>query len=220
MLSRLFRYIAPWLTLIGFVPMTALAHPHGWVDYRVILHFDDQAHVIALEQVWKMDPFYSLTLTEELAQAEGDESMEERLDMLGEEIANNLRGEHYLTHVTHAGDNVALGNLRDYTIRQGEDHRLTFRFVVPLAEPLALEGSPLTWQIYDDTYYIEFLYDQDIGTPIDLYNAPTDCTSRVIAAAPDPQRVADAAALDRDATAPSGLGHFFAETGEVTCPAR
>ncbi|MCG7599793.1 DUF1007 family protein [Halomonas sp. McH1-25] len=219
MMSRLSRHIAPWLMLIGFVPMTALAHPHGWVDYRVVLHFDDQARVVALEQVWKMDPFYSLTLTEELARAAGEESMEQRLDMLGEEIAQNLRGEHYLTHVAHAGERVDLGDLRDYSIRQNDDQRLTFRFVVPLAEPLALGGSPLTWQIYDDTYYIEFLYDPDADTPIALHNAPTDCASRVIAADPDPQRVADAAALDRDAAAPSGLGRFFAETGEVTCPA-
>ena len=83
----------------------------------------------------------------------------------------------------------------------------------------ALGGSPLAWQVYDDTYYIEFLYDQDTDTPIALQDAPADCTGRVIPADPDPQRVADAAALDRDATAPSGLGRFFAETGELTCPA-
>lgn len=219
MSSRLSRRIAPWLFAIAGLPLTALAHPHGWVDYRVILHFDDRSNVTALEQVWVMDPFYSLTLTEELSRAEGDESMEQRLDMLGDEIAQNLRGENYLTHVTHAGEPVALDDLRDYTIRQNDDQRLVFRFVLPLAEPLALGGSPLAWQVYDDTYYIEFLYDQDTDTPIALQDAPADCTSRVIPADPDPQRVADAAALDRDATAPSGLGRFFAETGELTCPA-
>ena len=219
MSSRLSRRITPWLLMSVLVPALVQAHPHGWVDYRVDLHFDDKAHATALEQVWTMDPFYSLTLTEELARAQGDESMQQRLDMLGEEIAQNLRSEHYLTHVAHAGEDIALGDLRDYTIRQDDDQRLTFRFVVPLAEPLALEGSPLTWQVYDDTYYIEFLYDQDADTPIALHNAPAGCTSRVIAADPDPQRVADAAALDRDAEAPSGLGRFFAETGEVTCPA-
>lgn len=214
------RRVCDGLLLVALLmPLPAAAHPHGWVDYRVTLHFDDQAHVVALEQAWKMDPFYSLTLTEELARAEGEESMEERLDMLGQEIAQNLGRSNYLTHVAHDGEDVPLGQLRDYTTRL-DGQRLEFSFVVPLAEPLALDGSPLTWKVYDDTYYIEFLYDEDVAEPITLRNAPEGCASRVIAADPDPQKVAEAAALDIDADALGGLGRFFAEAGEVTCPAR
>lgn len=219
LLSRLSRRTVPWLMILGGLPATALAHPHGWVDYRVTLLFDDQGRITALEQAWKMDPFYSLTLTEELARAEGNESMEERLDLLGQEIAQNLRQENYLTHVFHDGEAVALGELNDYTTRL-EEQRLTFNFVISLAEPISPKEAPVTWQIYDDTYYIEFLYDEDTNEPITLRNAPGACASRVIAADPDPQKVADAAALDRDAEAPSGLGRFFAETGEVSCPVR
>lgn len=224
MLSRLSRHccaygglVLPLLALLAPSPVSA--HPHGWVDYRVTLHFDTEARVVALEQTWKMDPFYSLTLTEELARAEGEESMEERLDLLGQEIAQSLSREHYLTHVVHDGNKIALGELRDYTTRLDEQ-RLEFTFVVPLAEPLSLAGSPLTWEIYDDTYYVEFLYDNDADEPIVLRNAPQGCTSRVMAADPDPRKVAEAAALDADADAPAGLGRFFAEAGEVTCPAR
>ncbi|MHB0775103.1 DUF1007 family protein [Halomonas sp. WWR20] len=224
MLTRLPRHCCAYgglvLSLLALLaPSLAWAHPHGWVDYRVTLHFDDEARVVALEQAWKMDPFYSLTLTEELARAEGEESMDERLDMLGQEIAQNLSRENYLTHVSHAGESVALGEISDYTIRQDEQ-RLEFTFVVPLAKPLALGESPIVWKIYDDTYYVEFLYDDDIDEPIVLRNAPEGCTSRVIAADPDPQKVAEAAALDTNADAPGGLGRFFAEAGEATCPAR
>ncbi|GAB2797608.1 DUF1007 family protein [Halomonas shantousis] len=224
MLSRLFQrrhVIRGGLCLLTalFFTTSALAHPHGWVDYRVTLHFDDQARLVALEQDWKMDPFYSLTLTEELARAEGEESMEERLDLLGGEIAANLRREHYLTHVFHDGHEVALGELSDYTTRLN-DQRLEYAFRVSLAEPLALDDTPVTWKIYDDTYYVEFLYDTDIDEPIALRNAPDGCTSRVIKAHPDPQKVVEASALDSNGDAPVGLGRFFAETGEVTCPER
>lgn len=105
------RHVAIGLLALGMLMMAPLAsaHPHGWVDYTVRVLFDDQGRMTALEQHWKMDPFYSLTLTEELARVKDGGSMQQRLDTLGHEIVTNLAREHYLTHVYRGEKELELG---------------------------------------------------------------------------------------------------------------
>lgn len=103
----------------------AAAHPHGWVDLRVTLRLDDQGRAVAMRQYWLLDPFYSLTLRQELAAVEDDTSMEQRLDLLGSEILANLSQFDYYTHVTLDGEPVALGEAtRPDHLAQGRACRL------------------------------------------------------------------------------------------------
>lgn len=204
------------LLMLSVAPQ-ALAHPHGWVDYRVSVLVDDQQRARALKQTWKIDPFQSLTMVEGLESVEGDETMEQRLDALGHEIAANLANEHYLTHVYHDGQELALGRIEDYTT-QLDDDRVAFSFIVTLSEPQPLTGE-LRWQVYDSTYFIEFLYDDQTAQPITLINAPESCHAEVHHADPDLVKVAQASSIDVDGEAPEGMGRFFTDTGVMTCPA-
>ncbi|MFC0336411.1 ABC-type uncharacterized transport system, substrate-binding protein [Kushneria avicenniae] len=200
---------------MSWVTSSATAHPHGWVDYRVTVMVDDQQRVTALEQSWKMDPFQSLTMVEGLENVEGNTSMAQRLDALGHEIAANLATQHYLTHV-HDGDReLALGGIEDYTTRL-DDNRVEFSFVLTLAEPQPLSDS-LSWQIYDGTYFIEFLYDDRVEHPIQLLNAPSQCHAEIVHADPDPAVVARVSAIDVTDDAPDGIGKLFSDTGVIKC---
>lgn len=193
------------------------AHPHGWIDYRVTLIFNEREQLVALQQYWKMDPFQSLALIEGLARAEGDETEEERLAALGREIAHNLSTNGYLTHLYHGDRPQAFSGIVDHTTRV-DRRRVEFAFVLALDEPLSVE-KPVRWQIYDATYYIEFLHDDRVETPIALAEAPAGCDVAIEQADPDPEKIAAAQALDADETAPEGLGRYFTETGVMTCPA-
>ncbi len=195
------------------------AHPHGWVDYTIRVLFNDRGQVTALEQHWKLDPFYSLTLSEELSRAEGDESMQQRLDALGDEIINNMALEHYLSHVYLDGKELEFGQVTEYTTRMS-DQRIELFFVLPLATPQSPNDGKLSWKIYDATYYIEFLYDDKTDKPITLSNAPEGCTANVIHYDPDPKMVAKASAIDINDQAPDGMGQVFADTGNLSCPER
>ncbi|QFU02198.1 hypothetical protein FIU83_11145 [Halomonas sp. THAF5a] len=199
-------------------PLLSPAHPHGWVDVSVRVQVDERGRVEALQQRWRLDPFYSLLLLEELQSAEGDAPMEARLDQLGVEIRHNLAPQHYFTHVTQDGEAVALGEVEHFTTLARDD-RVELMFRLPLAEPLPLGQAPMRYRIYDPTYYLEVLHEAEGDTPRPdaLEVTGADCEARIIAAEPDPARVAEAARLDRDAQAPEGLGRFFAETGEVRC---
>lgn len=194
-----------------------MAHPHGWVDYRVTAMVDDQQRVTALEQSWKMDPFQSLTMVEGLEGVEGNTSMAQRLDALGHEIAANLATQHYLTHVYNGDEELALGGIEDYTTRLDDD-RVEFSFVLTLAEPQPLSDS-LRWQVYDGTYFIEFLYDDRVEHPIELVNAPSQCHADIVHADPNPAVVARVSAIDVTGDAPDGIGRLFSDTGVIKCQA-
>ena len=52
--------------LLVLVASTAQAHPHVWIDLRVQPQLNEQGQLVALQQAWRFDPFYSLILIEEL----------------------------------------------------------------------------------------------------------------------------------------------------------
>ncbi|ART63878.1 hypothetical protein B9H00_13115 [Kushneria marisflavi] len=203
--------------ILSWLATSAMAHPHGWVDYRVTVMVDDHQRVTALKQSWKMDPFQSLTMIEGLESAEGHESMPERLDALGHEIAANLPSQHYLTHVYDGDQELALGGIEDYTTRLNND-RVEFSFILTLAKPQPLSET-LSWKIYDGTYFIEFLYDDQTEYPIELVNAPARCHGEVTHADPDPAVVASVSVIDVTGDTPEGVGRLFSDTGGIKCPA-
>ncbi|MED5501331.1 MAG: DUF1007 family protein, partial [Pseudomonadota bacterium] len=202
-------------------PSAALAHPHGWVDMSVEGIFDDEGNLTALRQRWRMDPFYSQVVMEEMATADDATSMAERLDALGVEIRDNLATQHNLTTITLDDDPLAQGDVSD-TNTDYRDERLIYDFVLPLATPLPLAGRTLRYRIFDPTYYIEMVHEanEDGSRPLPgaltLANAPEGCATVVVKATPDPQKVMEAAMLDKSETGEPNLGRFFAETGEIT----
>lgn len=204
-------------------PSAVLAHPHGWVDMSIEGIFDDEGNLTALRQRWRMDPFYSQVVMEEMATVDDGTSMAERLDALGAEIRNNLATQHNLTTITLGGEALAQGDVSD-TNTDYRDERLIYDFVLPLATPQPLGGRTLRYRIFDPTYYIEMVHEanEDGSRPLPgaltLENAPEGCASVVVKATPDPQKVMEAAMLDKSETGEPNLGRFFAETGEITCP--
>ncbi|WP_254280970.1 MULTISPECIES: DUF1007 family protein [unclassified Halomonas] len=203
----------------ALLPALVQAHPHGWVDLGVRVIIDEQGQVEALHQRWRMDPFYSLVILEELGSAQGNDSLDARLDQLGLDIRNNLAPQHYYTEVTHAGERLALGEVNDYTVME-RDGRVEFIFLLPLAQPVALGEEALRYQIFDPSYYIELLHEEEGDTPRAdalVVSGDHDCTTQIVPADPDPELVMQAAMLDVTDQAEPGLGRYFAETGVVKC---
>lgn len=208
-----------WLVgLFGLLlPGLALAHPHGWIDIRVRLVVDEEGRLEALHQAWRMDPFYSLVLIEELSQSEG--GLEAGLDRLGGEIRGNLAPFDFFTEIQIGGDKLNLGEVTEYTVME-RGGRVEFVFLLPLAEPQPLSDQTLEYQVYDPTYYLEVVHEAEGDTPEEdalTVGGELSCTTRILPADPDPEQVAEAAMLDVNDQAEPGLGRHFAETGVVAC---
>lgn len=197
----------------------AHAHPHGWIDLRMRLVVDDEGRLTGLHQSWRMDPFYSLVVLEELGQAGGEGGLEAALDQLGSEIRDNLVPYGYYTELTLAGEKQGFSEVNDYTVLE-RGGRVEFIFLLPLAEPQPLAGQSLRYQVFDPTYYIEMVHEEENRAPAEdalLVGGELACETRIHQPSPDPEMVMRAAMLDVDDEAEPGLGRHFAETGEVTC---
>ena len=196
----------------------AMAHPHGWIDMSVRVITNDDGAVTGLHQTWRMDPFYSLVVMEELQQVPGT-SLEQGLDQLGSEIRDNLTPQHYFTEVRVGDEPQTFGEVTEYTAME-RDGRLTFMFILPLATPQPLSGQVLEYQVFDPTYYIEMVHEEEGDEPSPqalILNGEPDCALSVLPADPDPELVMQAALLDTDEEGEPGLGRHFAETGRVDC---
>ena len=196
----------------------AMAHPHGWLDMSVRVITNDDGAVTGLHQTWRMDPFYSLVVMEELQQVPGT-SLEQGLDQLGSEIRNNLTPQHYFTEVRIGDKPQTFGEVTEYTALE-RDGRLTFMFILPLTSPQPLSGQVLEYQVFDPTYYIEMVHEEEGDEPSPqalILNGEPDCTLSVLPADPDPEKVLQASLLDVDEEGEPGLGRHFAETGRVDC---
>ncbi len=204
---------------VGLLSSAAVqAHPHGWIDISVRVISDAEGNAKGLHQTWRMDPFYSLVVFEELQQVDGA-SLEAGLDQLGREIRDNLSHQHYFTEVRIDGERQPLADVTEYTALE-RNNRLTFMFILPLETPQPLAGKTLEYQIFDPTYYIEMVHEGEDGSPAEqalILNGVPGCELSIVPANPDPERVMQAALLDVDEEGEPGLGRHFAETGRVVC---
>ena len=218
--SLLLRRIGLLCLAVGLlIPLNAAAHPHGWIDLRMRLILDDQRQLVALQQSWRLDPFYSLVVLEELEREQGSANLDAALDQLGSEMRDNLSPQGYFTELTLEGRRLELGEVDDYTVLE-RDGRIEFVFLLPLTESRAIAGETLRYRVFDPTYYIEVVHEQEDSSPAGdalLVGGELDCETRILSADPDPEAVMEAAMLDVNDEAESGLGRHFAETGEVTC---
>lgn len=203
---------------LGLASGEVWAHPHGWIDLSMRVITNEAGEATGVHQTWRMDPFYSLVVFEELQQVPGA-SLEEGLDQLGSDIRNNLVPQYYFTELRINRQRQAFGEVTEYTAME-RDGRLTFMFILPLESPQPLQGNVLEYQVFDPTYYIEVVHEADNDGPSKgalVLNGEPTCELSIIEADPDPEMVLQAALLDVDEEGEPGLGRHFAETGRVDC---
>jgi ABC-type uncharacterized transport system substrate-binding protein len=195
------------------LPGPAFAHPHAWVDLRSALVFDDDGRIVAIEEEWFFDTLYSALVAEELHVNEGE--VEDVLDELAQINLASLKDYDYFTKVLAGDDVVAIDEVTEYEIAMRDD-RLWLKFTVPLDEPVDPRETPLSYSVYDPSYYIEMFHIED--DPIMLTGGAADgCSALREQSQPTFEDVALAAALDKTQTGPADLGALFAEWVHVDC---
>lgn len=188
------------------------AHPHAWIDLRSTVVLNEAGQVIALEQEWLFDDFYTAVASE----ASGsDKDKGTDWTALAKTNLESLKAYDYFTQVLSDGKRVALSTVTEYEseVRGG---RLWMRFVVPLAEPVDPADKAFSYSVFDPTYYIEILHLK--GDVIAFQGPqPKGCAGQIVAPTPTTEMVLLAQALDKNAKSDDTLGQMFAERVDVSC---
>ncbi len=198
---------------MAMLPKLAAAHPHAWIDLRSTVLLDENGHIVAIEQEWLFDEFYTVFVAEHM-ESTGDEEAA-ALSELAEANLENLRPHNYFTEVKLDGSLVATETVTEYDteLRNG---RLWLRFVLPIANPVDASTKAFSFAVFDPTYYVEILH---LEGEVVAFGGQTEngCFGLIVPPTPSPEMVMLAQALDRDAKPDNTLGSMFAERVEVTC---
>lgn len=209
-LSKRLTATAAALLIVAMTGGPAAAHPHAWIDISVEVLFDSSGRVTGLRESWLFDEFY----TADTVNGGGAKKMA----ALTTKILHNLKEYGYFTRIRLGDKLLTLAEPSEKSARM-EGNRLQMMFVAPLAEAVR-PTEPLTYAVFDPTYYIEMLH-AETSDAIRLVGAPAGCHAQLLPPKPDPKAVVVASALDRTQQGSDGLGAHFAETVEVRCdPAR
>lgn len=196
---------------------TLTAHPHAWIDLRVSVLFTEAGNLKALRQEWAFDPTYSHLLLEDLAAGQPDLDLDTALQVMAERMLGNLREHDYFTEIEMGALRLEPAPARNGSLNLRQ-RRLHLQFELPLEAARPDPTQPLSYRVYDPTYWIEILHDaEDV---IHLAGG-SGCSTRIESPRPEARLVAYAATLDRNQRAPiEDLGRPFAEVVSVECKPR
>lgn len=143
------------LAVAGAAP--AAAHPHVWIDARYDLKVGTDRLVRAVAVEWTFDEVYSQA-SQEIIDTNQDHTVSpEELDELIDGAIRRLKDWHYYLDLRQDSGGkerrIGVGTVTDRkaTLEKGQ---IVFRFTVPLATPVALEGGRLRLRGYDPTLFI------------------------------------------------------------------
>ncbi len=194
-----------------------VAHPHSWIDVEVEVLFDKVGHVRALQQHWIFDEAYTAYVAVKPARGAAKPADAKRLATVAREMMINLREFGYFTRIEREGKAIETMPVTEAsaTLR---GPRLVVSFVLPLASAADIRATPISYAVFDPTYFIEMVHIDPVKS-IRLVDAPAGCAARLRPPQPDPDIAARAQALDRSQSGGNELGGAFAEKVTIRCGA-
>ncbi|MDQ0470649.1 DUF1007 family protein [Labrys wisconsinensis] len=210
------RALLPALMLIGLAT-AANAHPHVFVTSRTEIVYQTDGRLAGVRQIWTFDDMFSAFATQGL-DANGDGKLtREELQPLAQTNVDSLKDFQYFTFAKLGGKQLLFKPPQDYWL-DFTDKLLTLHFYLPLSSPQTQGKKPLSVEVYDPTYYVDFeMADKD---PASISGGPA-CALNVVR----PQQLtadqqAQALALDQAdfSAANPTFGAQFANHILVNCP--
>ena len=197
-------------------PSLAAAHPHVWVKVRSQITFSPEGLVAGVVQDWTFDEMYSAFATQGLGQP-GQLVKREDFAALAKENAGGLADNGFFTVMKISGKQVDFGNVTDYWMEEGADHRVTFHVTLPLKTPQP-PGRFVTMMVSDPEFFVDFEFDDK--DPVTLDKPPVGCSLSVTH--PAPLDVADSKKLSvsffTNLSPGEGFGFKLASRAIVACP--
>ncbi len=192
----------------------AQAHPHSFIDMQTEIVSQD-ARLTGLKMTWTMDEITSADVFYDAGDAKPDSVTWKKL---AAQVMANVLGQHYFTEMYRDGQPLKFEDLPAQYHLYRNGLKATLVFVMLLAHPVTLAGSPIIFSTFDPTYFVDMTYQ---GLP--AISLPPGLAPRcnVDLATPRPNASLQAYALSLDKSDSPGedmaLGKQFAQRVTLQC---
>lgn len=159
-MKRVFTALALTLT-----PISAVAHPHIFIDAGVSFIFNDAGVLSAVKIEWAYDDLYTLITLDDMGlDADGDGliTVEEQKQLVGFDMQwlDGFEGDSFLSF---ADQPIGLSGPQTPTAEL-VDGRLITSHIRKLTKPISMSGGNVALKLYDPTYYSA--YTLDLGAEV------------------------------------------------------
>lgn len=148
-----FRLLAAVLAGVALAG-PASAHPHVWIVFETTVLYE-KGTFTGVRHKWTFDEYYAATAIEGLDKNKDGKYDREELAELAKVNIDGLKDFSYFTFPTLAGQELKLGEARDYWLEY-VDGKLSLFFTLPFAQPVLAEAKGLTFSIQDPSFFIAF----------------------------------------------------------------
>jgi ABC-type uncharacterized transport system substrate-binding protein len=209
-----------YLVLIAFLfsfSKYSLAHPHSWVDLKSEFTLDEQGRLTSLTQHWEFDVYYSMMTIADMMNDHGDK--QKGLVLLSKMMTKSLKKYHYFSELKINNTLVKLpppSNSQLTTKLSEGQEKLKLSMHFEFQHPKTIENKPISFRVFDPTYYIDMRHYKASQVIIHSQNA-TECSTTVALPEASDELVEYANSLDKTQKDTQGLGNSFAEQVLIHC---
>ncbi len=138
-------------------PLEVLSHPHIWVDVHIEAKFDSQKNVTSLIESWTFDEIFSATFIKMEDVNKNQKLDEEEIEAIKAKSFDVLAESDFYTRIFVDNEPQAFLEPIDFRaeIKNGQ---VIYQFELPLETPINPFEKVLDIGIYDEEYFIEYLY--------------------------------------------------------------
>lgn len=156
---------------------SASAHPHIFVDAKVVITFNQAGELAGFYNTWTFDGLYSAWIVQGLPRDAENHLTFEALSEISEGMLANVIEKDYFTTARDGLGLMSLGRAERPSLAYVAD-KLQFSFYVPISQPHVIVDS-LKLTIDDPQYYVAV--DFRGVDPVSFAGAPSGCAKRMIA---------------------------------------
>ena len=138
----------------AYLPVTATAHPHVFIDWGVGLLFSGD-RIDGIRLTWTFDDLFSGFILQEFDGDRNGSLSPAEVHQIELKHLVEFRRARFFTMVNLNGKEVTLNTVRDFTATSAKGI-VTYQFTLPLSAPLA-STTAVEVVVDDPTYYIAYL---------------------------------------------------------------
>jgi len=136
-----------------FLPLSAIAHPHVFINASVKLEADKQGNLTSIHLEWLFDPVFSSDLMTQFDANKNKALETAEYDAMGRSVLPNLKEFSYFTHLRQDGKVI---KVKPEQFKAAfTDKRIRFKMVMQPESAVTLKGKKTFLSLYDDSYYVD-----------------------------------------------------------------